>query len=200
MQRKDLESLGLSADAIAKAELPDDLIDRIMSLHGKDIETHKNKLSTAEQERDNFKTQLSDANKQIDGFKGMKTPEDVEKAVGEWKVKFEEAERNHASQVSALQFDFAFSDALKNAGVRYPNEVKAKLSLDALKDKDGKFSADAFEKQIAGIKEKSADLFVEDKETVSLVSGGNGTNVLSDNFLASALRGAGISPEGNNQK
>ena len=196
MQRKDLESLGLTSEAIQKAELPDDLIDRIMSLHGKDIESHKTKLTTLESERDSFKAQLSDANAQIEGFKGMKSPEEVEKSIGEWKVKYEEAERNHFAQVAALQFDYDFSDAMKGAGVKYPNEVKAKLSLDDIKGKDGKFSAEAFEKQIAGIKEKSADLFVESEETVSLVRGGNGQSVLGDNFLAAALKGAGIPPDG----
>lgn len=196
MQRKDLESLGLTSDAIKAAGLPDDLIDRIMSLHGKDIESHKAKLATMENERDNFKTQLSDANIQIEGFKGMKSPEEVERSIGEWKIKYDEAEKKHASQVATLQFDFALSDALKGAGVKYPNEVKAKLILDDLKDKNDKFDQTAFEKQIAGIREKSADLFVESEETVTLVSGGNSTNVLGDNFLEAAFRGAGLKLDG----
>lgn len=196
MQRKDLESLGLTAEAIQKAELPSDLIDKIMGLHGKDIEIHKSKLATLEGERDNLQTQLSDASKQIEGFKGMKSPEDVEKAISDWKVKLDDAQKTYASQVAALKFDHALSDALTGAKVKNPKAVKALLNSDALKLNEADGSIIGLDDQITKLKESDAYLFAEPEGTVSLVKGGSGDSVLGDNFLNAALRGAGINPDG----
>jgi len=61
MKREDLTKLGLA----------EDVVDKIMSLHGSDIESHKTKLSTAATELEGVKAQLLEAGKQIEAFKGM---------------------------------------------------------------------------------------------------------------------------------
>jgi SMC interacting uncharacterized protein involved in chromosome segregation len=61
MNKKDLTDLGIA----------EDIAEKIIVLHGKDIETHKGKLTALQTEADGVKAQLAEANKQIEAFKGM---------------------------------------------------------------------------------------------------------------------------------
>jgi hypothetical protein len=87
MNKEDLKKLGLTDDAV---------IDQIIVLHGKDIEGHKAKITTAQTELDGVKKQLTDANAQIESFKGMDI-EGVKKSADEWKTKAEQAQAEAAA-------------------------------------------------------------------------------------------------------
>ena len=82
MKREFLKELGIA----------DDVLDKIMVENGKDIESlktqvekDKNAISALTTERDGLKTQLADANKQIDGFRDLDI-EGVKKQADEWKA------------------------------------------------------------------------------------------------------------------
>jgi len=77
MKREDLKALGIDDEG---------KIDAIMALNGKAIENHKGAAQTAQSENETLKTQLTEANKQIEGFKGMDI-EGVKKAADDWKAK-----------------------------------------------------------------------------------------------------------------
>lgn len=185
MKREDLKKLlGESAT--------DEVINGIMKLHGDDIEAHKVKVTEVETARDQFKTQLDAANEQIAGFKGMKTQEEVDAAVAEYKTKYEQAEQEHAAQLVGMQFDKDFDAALTGAKVKYPNEIKARLQLDALKDSNGKFIAERFNEQIGKLKTDAVDLFESDNPNPRLVSKTNNTTVVGDPVTNAARRAAGL--------
>ena len=126
MKREDLKEFGLS----------DEALDKIMALHGVDIKRHKQTAASQKAEADALKAQLEEAGKQIESFKGHKTPEEVEKAVNEWKQKAEQAQRDAAAQLESIKFEHALDGALSAAKAKSAKAVRALLNVDGLKPSD----------------------------------------------------------------
>ena len=80
MNKKDLTELGIA----------EDIAEKIIVMHGKDIEKHKTALETAQAEGKSVKDQLAEASKQIEAFKGMDI-DGIKKAADDWKAKAEKA-------------------------------------------------------------------------------------------------------------
>jgi hypothetical protein len=181
MKREDLEKLGLSKEQI----------DSIMGLHGADIETHKTKLTEAESARDQFKTQLDAATQQIEGFKDMKKPEEVEAAISEWQTKLADAEKAANENLQKVKFDHALESALTGAKAKNIKAVSALLSTDALKLKeDG--TIEGLDDQLKTVKEKNDYLFESETKPPVIVKGGNSKSVIGDPVMDAARRGAGL--------
>lgn len=136
MKREDITALGIEDK---------DTLDKIMALHGTDIERQKNTIATLTTERDGYKTQLDTANTKLTGYDP------------EWKTKADTAQQTAQKQVDALKFDYALSDALKAAKVRDVVAVKAHLKTDALK-LDGE-NILGLKEQLDTIKAESGFLF-----------------------------------------
>jgi len=97
MNKKDLIDLGIA----------EDVAEKIVILHGKDIESHKSKLATLQSEIDGAKAQLADANTAIEGFKKLDV-DGIQKAADEYKAKFEQQSINNellAAASDALDAD-----------------------------------------------------------------------------------------------
>lgn len=183
MKREELKSLGLT----------DEQIDKVMAENGKDIEKSKSEVTAIATERDTLKTQLADAGKQIESFKGMKKPEEVDAAVAEWKTKAEQAATEAQAQVNQLKFDHALEGALTGAKVKDVVSVKAHLKSDALKlNEDG--SILGLKEQLETLKTAKDFLFESDTETPQIITGATSKTVLTDAFDVALRQGAGIQP------
>ena len=181
MKREDLEALGLEKG----------VIDSIMALNGRAIESHKNAAQSAQSELETVKGQLIEANKQIEGFKGMKTQQEVDTAVGEWKTKFEQAQKDAADQISAIKFDVALKEALKEHKVKDPADVIPHLKRDALKlGDDGKFIG--LNEQIEPLKTAKEYLFDSGEKPPKIIDGTNNQSVITDKFEAAMRQGANL--------
>jgi DNA-directed RNA polymerase alpha subunit len=199
MNKKDLEKLGLTAEALEKAGVKPDVLDEIIVLHGKDIESHKAKITSLESDRDGFKSQLAEANGQIDSFKKL-DPEGIKKAASEWenKAKEWEAKATQAAQeaeakIQAMKFDAALVDALKEAKVKDPADVIPHLKKDMLKlGEDGKFIG--LNEQIEPLKESKDYLFQSDEKTPKIIGHGESKTVISDAMVEAARKAAGLPP------
>lgn len=181
MKREDLKAL----------ELADDVIDKIMALHGKGVEAAKATAAALEAERDQLKTQLAEANAAIESFKKLDV-DGIRAAADEWKTKAEQAERAAAEQVAQLRFDHALDRALAEAKAKNTQAVRALLDLDDLKlAEDGTIRH--LDDQLAKIRESDAYLFESDAPPpprfVASASNGGG---ISDAVLAAARKGAGL--------
>jgi hypothetical protein len=183
MKREDLIKLGIA----------EDVVDKIMALHGSDIETHKGKLTATQAELDTFKIQLGDANKQIESFKGMDI-EGVKKTADEYKAKFEAAQAEGAKQMAALKFDHALEGALTGAKAKNAKAVRALLDANALKLNDADGSIIGLDDQIKKIKEGNDYLFESETPTPRIVTGGQSQSILTDAVVAAARSGAGLPP------
>jgi hypothetical protein len=182
MNKEDLKKLGLTDETV---------MDQIIVLHGKDIETHKGKLATIQTEVDGYKNQLADANKTIEGFKGMDI-EGVKKSADEWKTKAETAQAEAAKQVAALKFDHSLEKALADAKVKDVVAVKAHLKIENLKlNEDGTLTG--LNEQLEPLQKEKDYLFQSNEQNPQIVTGANNQSVLSDKVVDAARKAAGLS-------
>jgi predicted nucleic acid-binding Zn-ribbon protein len=182
MNKKQLVELGLT----------EELADQIVVLHGKDIEKHKTALETAQAESSGLKAQLDEANKAIEGFKGMDI-EGVKKSADEWKSKAEQAQVEAAKQISSLKFDHALEGALTGAKAKNAKAVKALLKADDLKlAEDG--SIIGLQEQLEKVKSENDYLFESDTPQPKVVLGGQNKSVISDAMTDAIRKGAGLPP------
>lgn len=154
MKREDLKEFNLT----------DEQVQKIMDLHGADLERQKQTTTTLTTERDAARTQLADANKKLEGYDP------------EWKTKAEQAEQKAAAQVSALKADYAAENAA--AGLKFSSASAKKAFLADLKAKgltlqdDGKLLG--FEDFVKDYKTTDPDAFAPDKPTPTITVPGKG--------------------------
>jgi len=186
MKREDLKAL----------ELSDEVIEKIMSLHGRGIETHKSAAQTALAEVETIKTQLAEANKQIESFKTLDI-QGVKKAADDYKAKWEQAQTDAAAQLAQIKFDHALEAALTNAKAKNLKAVTALLSKDSIKVKDDG-TIEGLSEQLEKIRSENDYLFENAQPPApKVVTKTNNQNILDDPQLAAMRRGAGLStPQG----
>lgn len=193
MNKKDLEKLGLTAEVIEKAGLETDVLDKIIILHGKDIEKHKADIEALQSSADGVKAQLEEANTTIEGFKALK-PEELQKAADEWKAKAETAELEAKKQIEIMKFDHALEGALASAKAKNPKAVKALLTTADLKlGEDG--AVVGLKEQLEKIQEDNDYLFESDEPEPKFVTGGKNKTILSDAAVLAAREAAGLPTE-----
>lgn len=137
----------MKKDDLLALNLTEEVIEKLMVIHGRDIEGLKASLAVMTQERDTLSGQLGEANAVIAGFEGM-TPEKVKATVTEWKTKAEEAASKAAADIAALKFSHRLETLLKDK-YRAKN-VKALSAL--LSTKDLKLGEDG--ESITGLEER----------------------------------------------
>lgn len=181
MKTQDLIELGISEEIAAK----------VFALHGKDIESHKAKLTTLQTEADTLRTQLTEAGAQIEKFKGMDV-DGIKAAADEWRSKAEKAQTDAAAQLAAVKFDHALESAITGAKAKNAKAVQALLSTDALKDANGEFIAERFTEQLEKIKSENDYLFADVTPPPKIITGGNNQSVVGDAFNDAMRKGAGL--------
>lgn len=183
MKREDLKKL-------LGDQASDELVDKIMAEHGKGIEKFKSDLAAAQQELEGVTSQLTEASKQIESFKGMDI-EGVKKSADEWKARAEQAAQDAQAQVSKLKFDHALESALTGAKAKNPLAVRA-----LLKETDLKLSEDGaiigLDQQLEKVKTENDYLFESDTPPLKIVAGGNNKSITSDAVLEAARKAAGL--------
>lgn len=181
----------MKRDELKALELDDAVIDKIMALHGKDVEKAKADLAAVQTEQADLKTRLTEANTTIEGFKKLDVA-GIQKAADEWKAKAEQAEAAAKKQVEQLKFDHTLEAALSGAKAKNPATVRALLKTDDLKlSEDGKIIG--LDDQLKAIREGNDFLFeVEGAPPPKVVIGGTPPKGNTDPLWSSMLQGAGL--------
>lgn len=160
MKREFLKELGLDGE----------IIDKIMAENGADIEKHKKATEKATQdlekykeENDGLKTQLGEANTQINSFKEMDI-DGIKASAEEWKTKYETDTQALNEKIAAKDYDYAIKDYMGNFKF-IDDDVKEtvinKFKSKEFKLEEGKFlGADDFMNKY---KEEHKSLFVPDE-------------------------------------
>lgn len=153
MKREDLEKLfGTKLGDESKT-----IIDEIMKINGEDVTLAKQKVPELEAQVQSLTAQYKSANEQIDALKSMK-PDDLKKAVEDYKVKIAEMEKQGNEKVAAIKKDYEVDIALVKAGAKNTKAVKSLLDLEKVTfDKDGKVGG--IEDQLKAIKTSDDYLF-----------------------------------------
>ena len=157
MKKEELIALGLTEEQATS----------VFAINGKDIEATKAKFA----DYDDVKTQLSDANKAIEDFKGMDI-EGVKKSAEDYKAKFEQAEADATKRMSDLQFSHALDAALSGAKSKNAKAVKALLDMDGLKQNGDDIIG--LKEQLEKIKTDNGYLFDADGTTPTFTTQTNG--------------------------
>ena len=129
---------------VGDAALPKEIIDLIMEENGKDIEAVKSKYA----DYDSVKEQLTEANKQIEGFKGMDI-DGVRKA--------EQAEKDAAQKIADMQFESSLKEAIAAAKGKSSKAIAALLDVDTLKQ--SKNQTEDIKKALESLKKDNDYLF-----------------------------------------
>jgi len=185
MKREDLEKIeGLSKEAV----------DKIMALHGQDIEKHKAAVAAAHAEIDGLKKQLEEANAAIESFKQLDV-DAIKAAADEWKAKAEKAEADRVAEVSRLKFEHALDVALSGAKAKNVKAVKALLELDKLKFSEEDGTILGLKEQLEKVKAENDYLFESSEATPRIVAGGKSKSVIIDPVIQAARKAAGLTVE-----
>lgn len=122
----------------------------------------KDKFDTQKTELDNTKTQLVEANKQIDSYKSMDI-ETIKKNAEEYKTKFEQAEKDFEAKTKDMQYDTALDKYL--GGLKIKDDVHAKNLKTQIKEKKLQFEEDKLiggDDIIKSYKEKYPSVFEDE--------------------------------------
>lgn len=189
MKRDFLKGLGLD----------DSVIDQIMDENGKDIQREKNAVNKVNQdlekykaENEGLKTQLSEANTQIQSFKEMDI-DGIKASAEEWKTKYETDTKALNEKIAAKDYDYAIKDFMSQ--FKFIDDDVKETVINKFKAKEFKLEEGKFlggEDFMKDYKENHKSLFVPDepqepipqivKPTGGNNPGGN-TNPFKFNFM-----------------
>lgn len=200
MKRELLKELGLT----------DEQINRIMTENGKDIEKHKQETVKANQDLEKYKseveglkTQLTDANTQIQSFKEMDI-EGIKRSADEWKSKYEADTENLNKQLADKDYEYGLKEYIGKyqfANDRVKNSIIQDLKSKEFKLENGVFlGADDYMKQL---QESEPTSFVteEPKELMpQIVKPGGAGNLPEGSKFGFENMFAGVRPRGNNNQ
>lgn len=148
MKKEELIALGIEED-VAK---------QVLALHGKGIEKHKSQnakiaqdLETMKEQMEAYKTQLDEANTQIQSFNEMDI-EGIRKSATEWKEKHDSAVKDLESKIAAKEYEFAikeYANQFKFTSDRVKNSIVNDLMAKEFKFEEGKLlGADDYMNQL----------------------------------------------------
>jgi len=182
MNKKDLTKLGLEDE---------DVIQKIIVLHGKDIEKRKQDAEAATAEIASLTEMLETATATIDEFKKLDI-DAVTKKADEWKVKAETAREEADTRVSSIKFDYALEKALIAAKVKNPKTVMTLLNTEALElDKIGEIPG--LKEQLVKIQEDNDFLFDnDDPDPPKIIDTTNIDDEVSNVIIDAAREAAGV--------
>ena len=139
---------------MGEQELPKEVIDAILDENGRDIEAARKPFA----DYDDLKARLEEADKTIEGFKGMDI-DAIRKEADDWKAKAEQAKEDADAKVAEVEFNSRLTAAITGAKGKNAKAVMALLDLEALKTSKNQ-EAD-INAALEGLKKDSGYLFEE---------------------------------------
>ncbi|EAC8094284.1 TPA: phage scaffolding protein [Listeria monocytogenes] len=155
MERDFLKELGLEKETI----------DSIMAEHGKSIQNEKDKVTSAEAERDGLKSQLAQRDDDIEALKtDSGTSKSLKTQLETLQDNYETLKKDSEAKLVETRKGAALDLALANAKARNPKAVKALLDNDKLELTDEGLKG--LDEQLGALQESDAYLFAQESEKV----------------------------------
>ncbi|EEP6661056.1 scaffolding protein [Listeria monocytogenes] len=175
MERDFLKELGLEKETI----------DSIMVEHGKSIQNEKDKVTSAEAERDGLKSQLAQRDDDIEALKtDSGTSKSLKAQLETLQDNYETLKKDSEAKLVETRKGAALDLALANAKARNPKAVKALLDNDKLELTDEGLKG--LDEQLGALQESDAYLFAQESENVAPKWGING-NQTNNNHTSKSL-------------
>ena len=169
----------------------EDVIQKIIILHGKGIEKFKKDLEVNDKKINNLSTQLEEANQTIANFKEMDV-DAIKAAADEWKTKAEQIQTEAEAEIQKLKFENTLDLALSAAKPKNVKALKALLNMDDLKLSQETGEIVGLEEQLKQLTEEHDYLFDSDKPVPKITTGSTNSGVNIDSIVESARREAGL--------
>lgn len=133
MKTEELIALGLTEEQA----------NSVFAMNGKDITSLQQRVTTAEAERDNFKSQLDTANATLKRFEGI-DPDKIKGELETYKTQAEEAQKNFDRQITQRDQKDWLNKQLDEFGVSSPFARKQIISECMAEDSDLKWKGGEF--------------------------------------------------------
>lgn len=151
MKTEDLIALGLTEEQANK----------VFAMHGKALNAEKQKVTAAEEERDNYKTQLDTANDTLKKFEGI-DPEKIKDEIQTYKNQAEEAQKDYDRKITQRDQRDWITQKLDEYGVSSPYARK-QLMAECMAEEGGlpwkKGAFLGFDDFMKSAKEKDSGLY-----------------------------------------
>ena len=145
--------------------LPKEVIDKLMELNGNSINELKKENEKLKTEKAGIETQLTEANKKIEGFKEVDIDK-IKAEVDEWKSKYETDTKNLQDSLTQKDYDYKVQEL--TSGLKFSSNGAKKSFISDLKEKglkleDGKLLG--FDDFVKSYQENDPQTFINEDTT-----------------------------------
>lgn len=153
--------------------IDDDKIEGVMSLHGQEIQSFKDKVSQKDSKLKELQTTVDsykEDNEQKDNeLKDLqekaKNGDDLQQTISDLRQANQEKEEQRQKEVKELNFNHSLENKLRDVGARNVKAVRALLESDNLKFNDEDNEVIGLQDQLEKLRESDSYLFVETSNT-----------------------------------
>ena len=167
----------MKREELKKLNLTDEQIDKVMSLHGADVENSKSKIDELNKTNESLQSQIAERDKDLKTLK--KQAGDNEELTNQFKElqsKYKQDTENLTKELQQTKLNSAVDSALGKAKVRNSKAAKALLNMDEVKLND-KGEVEGLDDQISSLKKTDGYLFDQgNKEPYQPQGGGGNTD------------------------
>ena len=167
----------MKREELKKINLTDEQIDKVMSLHGADVENSKSKIDELNKTNESLQSQISERDKDLKTLK--KQAGDNEELTNQFKElqnKYKQDTENLTKELQQTKLNSAVDSALSKAKVRNSKAAKALLNMDEVK-LNNKGELEGLDEQISSLQKSDGYLFDQgNKEPYQPQGGGGNTD------------------------
>ena len=176
-RKKSERGRNMKREELKKLNLTDEQIDKVMSLHGADVENSKSKIDELNKTNESLQSQIAERDKDLKSLK--KQAGDNEELTNQFKElqsKYKQDTENLSKELQQTKLNSAVDSALGKAKVRNSKAAKALLNMDEVKLND-KGEVEGLDDQISSLQKTDGYLFDQgNKEPYQPQGGGGNTD------------------------
>ncbi|QHJ81942.1 MAG: hypothetical protein [Caudoviricetes sp.] len=149
----------MKREELKKLNLTDEQIDKVMSLHGADVENSKSKIDELNKTNESLQSQIAERDKDLKTLK--KQAGDNEELTNQFKElqsKYKQDTDNLTKELQQTKLNSAVDSALGKAKVRNSKAAKALLNMDEVK-LNNKGELEGLDDQISSLQKSDGYLF-----------------------------------------
>ena len=167
----------MKREELKKLNLTDEQIDKVMSLHGADVESTKSKIDELNKTNESLQSQIAERDKDLKTLKKQAGDnEDLTNQFKELQSKYKQDTDNLTKELQQTKLNRAVDSALSKAKVRNSKAAKALLNMGEVKLND-KGEVEGLDDQISSLQKTDGYLFDQgNKEPYQPQGGGGNTD------------------------
>ena len=173
-RKKSERGRNMKREELKKLNLTDEQIDKVMSLHGADVESMKSKSEELNKTNESLQLQIAERDKDLKTLK--KQAGDNEELTNQFKElqnKYKQDTENLTKELQQTKLNSAVDSALSKAKVRNSKAAKALLNMDEVK-LNNKGELEGLDEQISSLQKSDGYLFDQGNKEPYQPQGGGG--------------------------